>query len=234
MPAWVQAVVLGVVQGLTEFFPVSSDGHLVLVPYLAGWQTPGLAFDVALHMGTFAALLLYFRREIAAVVLGVFGRGSADAALARRIALFIVLASIPVAIVGVLAQDLIGDELRSPLIAVVFLVVTALMLWGAELLRDRRVARTAPHDADERRVWTGDWAGDEPPPAPPSLGGVPIGEDAADPQGDTLATISLRQALAVGLLQPLALLPGLSRSGSTIVAGIGSGLTREAATRFSF
>src|SRR3712207_3684363 len=128
MPAWVQAVLLGVVQGLTEFFPVSSDGHLVLVPYLAGWQTPGLAFDVALHMGTLAALLLYFRREILAIVLGVFGRGPADTALARRLAVFIVIGTIPVAVVGLLAQDLIGNELRTPLVAIGFLLVTALLL----------------------------------------------------------------------------------------------------------
>ena len=236
MPAWVQAVLLGIVQGLTEFFPVSSDGHLILVPYLAGWgQEQSLAFDVALHMGTLAAMLLYFRREIVAIVLGVFGRGSADTQLARRLATFIVLGTVPVAVVGLLAQDLIGDELRHPLVAIGFLVVTAALLWLAEVLRDRRVRRApSPEKVSSRRAWQGDWAGDVAAGEPPSLGGLPIGEDQGDPLGRNLTQIRLRHVVVVGLLQPLALLPGLSRSGSTIVGGVASGLTREAATRFSF
>lgn len=235
MPAEVQAALLGIVQGLTEFFPVSSDGHLVLVPYLAGWQTPGLSFDVALHMGTLAALLLYFRREIVAVALGVFGRGAADPALARRLAAFIVVGTLPVAVAGLLAQDLISDDLRHPLVAIGFLVVTAGLLWLAEVLRDRRVRRApTPEQAASRRVWEGSWAGDANADEPPSLGGLPIGEDRSDPLGTTLAGIRVRHVVVIGLLQPLALLPGLSRSGSTIVGGVASGLTREAATRFSF
>ena len=83
-------------------------------------------------------------------------------------------------------------------------------------------------------AWTGDWAGQAPDRDAPSLGGLPIGEDEADPLGRNLAQITLAQALTVGLVQPLALLPGLSRSGSTIVGGVATGLTREAATRFSF
>ena len=238
MPAWVQALLLGIVQGLTEFFPVSSDGHLVLVPYLAGWQTPGLAFDVALHMGTLAALLVYFRREIVAIVLGVLGLGAADAALSRRLAVFLVLGSVPVAVAGLLLQDLIGGALRSPLVAVGGLLVTAVLLTLAERLRDRRVARSLqarPQRVAVGAAWTGDWVGDVPAPADrPDLGGLPIGADLQDPLGQTLAQIRLGQALIVGLLQPLALLPGVSRSGSTIVGGVASGLTREAATRFSF
>ncbi len=242
MPAWLEAVILGIVQGVTEFLPVSSDGHLVIVPYLAGMRLPGLALTVALHLGTFLAILGYFRRELWLMARGILRIGNgADELLYRRLSVYIILATVPVGVVGVVLRDVFEGLFDSPLAASAFLVVTAALLWAGELLRDRRVRRTAPAvqpgpTAEPHRVWTGDWVGGDGSvaTADQQVVTVPVGDDTTDPSGRTLENMRLRDALVVGLLQPLALLPGLSRSGTTIVAGLASGLTREAATRFSF
>jgi undecaprenyl-diphosphatase len=240
---WLQAVVLGVVQGLTEFIPVSSSGHLVLVPYLLGWERPGLAFDVALHMGTVGAILVYFRTELIGMARGlVLGDRIPGGLLYRRLALLLVAGSIPVAIVGLTLQDVVADVFENPLAASFLLFGTAAILIGGEKVRDRRVARSAaaapalaPEDGP---VWTGDWVGGRPEAAldaPPASGAtVPVGEDPADPSGLSLERIGLREAVLMGVGQTLALFPGISRSGATIMAGVVAGLTREAATRFSF
>ena len=240
MPPWLEAVILGIVQGVTEFLPVSSDGHLVIIPYLAGMRLPGLALTVALHLGTFLAILVYFRREVWLIMRGVLHIGSGpDELLYRRLGMFIILATLPVAAIGLVLRDVFEGLFDSPLVAAGFLVVTAAMLWAGETVRDRRVARTrtatAETDGAPKQVWTGDWVGSNGAPQPRRAAiSVPVGEDAADPSGRTLQTLTLRDAMLIGLLQPLALLPGVSRSGTTIVTGLFSGLTREAATRFSF
>ena len=241
MPPWLEVMLLGIVQGITEFLPVSSDGHLVIIPYLAGIELPGLALIVALHLGTFLAILVFFRREVLLMVRGILHIGNGpDERLYRRLSLFIVLATIPVAAVGLLLRDAFEGLFESPLIASGFLVLTAALLWAGELWRDRRIkgaARPATAPGQEQPVWRGSWVGAESTPAPASgatAGTVPVGDDPADPSGRTLDTLRLRDALLVGLLQPLALLPGASRSGTTIVTGLFTGLTREAATRFSF
>lgn len=239
MAELIQAVVLGVVQGLTEFIPVSSSGHLVLVPYLAGWPKAGLAFDVALHGGTAAAVIVYFRSELAAMGKGLVGRGGPDGRLYRGLAVLVAVASIPVAVVGLLFEDTVAQIFESPLAASGFLVVTALLLWTGERLRDRRISRRRPvlaaRTSDRRpRTWTGDWRGDASAAVLTDAPTLPVGDDAEDPAGRPLDDVGLRQALVVGVFQCAALLPGISRSGSTIAAGLATGLTREAATRFSF
>lgn len=243
MPSWVEVVLLGIVQGITEFLPVSSDGHLVIVPYLAGIELPGLALIVALHLGTFLAILVFFRREVILMARGLLGIGKGpDERLYRRLGVFIIIATIPVAAVGLVLRDTFEGLFESPLAASGFLLVTAALLWGGEIARDRRIARSAgPAQAQQqqqqqRRVWNGSWIGADAPGTQtkdPAVT-VAVGDDAADPKGRTLDTLTLRDALLIGLLQPLALLPGASRSGTTIVTGLVSGLTREAATRFSF
>jgi undecaprenyl-diphosphatase len=239
MPLWVQAIVLGIVQGLTEFIPVSSSGHLVIVPYLAGWEHPGVAFDVALHIGTAAAVMVYFRRELLAMARGLLTRHpDADALIYRRLALLVVVGSVPVALVGLFLEDAVSDVFEEPLAVAALLVVTALLLALGERRRSVRVraqARRAHSGEPGRPVWRGSWIGDRkdtPVPAPTGL--LPVGDDVEDPAGTTLEGMSLRHAITVGLFQGLAILPGISRSGSTISGGIMSGLTREAATRFSF
>lgn len=242
-PAWAEAVILGIVQGLTEFIPVSSSGHLVLVPYLLGWEKHSLAFDVMLHVGTLFAVLLYFRGELIAIVRGVTGLDrSREGLVYRRVGLFLIPASVPIAIVGLFLADQIESVFTSPLTAAFLLLVTATLLLTAEFVRDRRVARatapavvTAPAGgAEPVETWTGDWrAGDhEATPAP--VEGLPLGTDPADPAGTDLAGLTLRQAMIAGLAQCIAVLPGISRAGSTITGGVFAGLTREAATRLSF
>jgi undecaprenyl-diphosphatase len=179
-----QALVLGLVQGLTEFLPVSSSGHLILVPHLFGWPDQGLAFDAAMHLGTLLALVAYFRAELIALATG---------ALRRRVGVLIVLATIPGAVAGVLLDRWIEAHLRSPLV-----VAAATAFWGVVMWIADRAAR---------------------PPA-------------ADPE--PLERVSGPQALTIGIAQALALIPGTSRSGITMTAGLFSGLDRPTAARFSF
>jgi undecaprenyl-diphosphatase len=185
MITWAQAAVLGVVQGLTEFLPVSSSGHLILVPHLFGWPDQGLAFDAAIHLGTIAALGAYFRRELGALV--------ADAR-SRRLGVLLVVASLPAGLAGLLLGAWIEARLRSP-----FVVAASTALWGLVML------------AADRR-------------APPTPSGA----------GDALARVSVAQAVFIGCAQALALVPGTSRSGITITAGLLGGLDRPTAARFSF
>ena len=231
-----QAVVLGLVQGLTEFIPVSSSGHLVLVPHWLGWETPGLAFDVALHMGTLAAVLVYFRAELLAMAKGALGLDrTPQGQLYRRLLGYLVVASVPIAIVGLVFEEQLTAAFDSPLVASLALFGTAALLVLGERVRDRRTGRgdrrTARVDPIERPSADASASGRVEVTAPP---GLPTGADPTDPRGTTLAGLGLRQAVQVGLGQCVALLPGISRSGTTITAGMVSGLTRPAATRLSF
>ncbi len=182
---YTQGVVLGLVQGLTEFLPVSSSGHLILVPHVFGWQDQGLGFDAVMHLGTLAALLAYFRRELL---------GMATGALSRRLAALLILATIPGGIAGVILEKLVESTLRSPLLIACTTAGWAIVMWIA----DRRAA---------------------PAPTRP---------------GDPLERVSLGQALTVGCAQALALIPGTSRSGITITAGLLGGFDRATAARFAF
>ncbi len=180
-------IVLGIVQGLTEFLPISSSGHLVLVPGMLGWEEPALGLTVMLHLGTLVALLIYFRTEIIGLILGFFGQGP-DPAASRRIVRFLVVGTIPAVIAGLAFNDFFEDSFSRPYESSIELVFTGLILLATEKLGERAVG----HDLDDQR------------------------------------------ALGIGAAQALAILPGLSRSGSTIGAGLLAGLTREEATRFSF
>lgn len=205
VPGWVEAIILGIVQGLTEFLPVSSSAHLVLVPALAGWERHGLAFDVALHLGTLLALLVYYRRDLWAIALALLGRSDEEQGrLHRRLAILLVIGSIPVAIVGLLLGDVVETVFAAPVATAWLLFVTAAVLVLGERLHRRRAPTGATAPA------------------------ISAGELIAREQ------LGVRQVLIVGGAQCLALLPGLSRSGLTISAGIAAGLSRPAATRFAF
>lgn len=192
-----QAIILGIVQGLTEFLPVSSSAHLLLVPYFLKWQDPGLAFDVALHWGTLAAVLLVFGKDywkfFSAFLVSIFGKGkiSSEDARARdaKMAWYLILGSIPAALFGVLLQDKAETVFRDPIITVFTLSGFALFLWLA--------------DAKGRHA-----------------------------QG--LDSVGWGKSLAMGLAQAVAIIPGVSRSGATMTAGLLSGLDRKSAARFSF
>ncbi len=193
----IQAFVLGITQGITEFLPISSDGHLILVPALFGWARFGLGFDVVLHSATLLATIAYFRADVARLARGLFSRGSA-LARDRRLAWVILAATVPSVIVALGFEPLVNNvetyTMRTQLVIVgVFLLVTAALLAGAEML-GRRARATV---------------------------------DAAE-------DVPMRSALAIGLAQGFAVAPGLSRSGTTIAAGVALGLTRAEAARFSF
>lgn len=197
----IQAALVGLLQGLTEFIPISSSAHLELAPWIAGWETDGLigslAFDVFLHLGTLVALLGYFFRDwlryLGAWVASIRERRIGDDP-DRRIAWLLIAATIPAAIIGFALEGFIEDALHGDndgarLAIAAFLVVGATALYLADRLGSRR------RELDDLTAPT---------------------------------------ALTIGFSQALALLPGISRSGATITAGLALGLTREAAARFSF
>lgn len=200
-----QAFVLGLVQGLTEFLPVSSSGHLQAVPFLLGWASGSLAFDVALHVGTLLAVVTFFRTDLLAIARALLRPrdGSTEARGARRLLVVLAVASVPAALVGLLARDAIGAAFDEPLVVAAALVVTALLLWSAE----RRWTRlgTTEHAADDHAA-----------------------------VGVELDGLTWSRVVGVGAAQAFAILPGISRSGATIAAGMALGLTRGAAARLSF
>jgi undecaprenyl-diphosphatase len=185
-----QAIIFGTVQGLTEFLPVSSTAHLILLPWFMGWPDPGLAFDVALHLGTLVALLIYFRTEWIALIAGGLGflRGRTQEPNARM-SMLIVAATIPAAIAGVLFEHKVEDAFRSPALIGISLIVMALVLVAAEMVGHRK---------------------------------------------KSLDDIGWSEAMTIGVAQGFAIIPGVSRSGSTITAGLFRSLKRDAAARFSF
>ena len=185
-----QAIIFGAVQGLTEFLPISSTAHLILLPWFLGWPDPGLAFDVALHLGTLVALLVYFRAEWYALITAALGilRGETKSQDARM-AMLIVVATIPGAVAGALFEHKVEDAFRSPALIAVMLIVMALVLLVAEFVGSRK---------------------------------------------KSINEISWGDAITVGLAQAAAIVPGVSRSGSTITAGLFLSMKRSAAAQFSF
>lgn len=182
-----QALVLGIVQGVGEFLPISSTAHLVLTPWFFGWPDPGLTFNVALHMGTLMAVLAFFWREWLSLVVDGLLRGRPDQ---RRLFWYLVAASLPGALAGLLLEDAAATVFRSPLLIALALIAMGWMLYWADARRGR--------------------------------GGLGING------------IDMGDALVIGLSQAVAIVPGVSRSGATMTAGLLRGLAREAAARFSF
>jgi len=191
MITWFQALVLGLLQGLAEFLPVSSSAHLSLAPWLLGWTDPGLSFDVALHVGTLIAILWYFWGEWISLL-----RAAGQIVSTRKIVtveqqrvILLIIATIPGAIAGLLLEKKADVAFRSPALTASALIIAGLLLWLAD-----RVA-TAQRNLNE---------------------------------------ITMRDALLIGCAQMFALIPGVSRSGSTITAGRALGFDRNGAAAFSF
>ena len=192
-----EAIVLGITQGITEFLPISSDGHLILVPSLFGWARFGLGFDVVLHAATLLATIAYFRRDVWNLLLGLVSKGE-ERARDRRLAWLIIAATVPSALIALALEPLVEGVETLPMpsqvtITGAFLVLTAILLALAEVF-----ARRSRHTID------------------------------------TAEEIPLAQALAIGVAQAFAVAPGLSRSGITIASGVGLGIRRDEAARFSF
>ena len=187
-----EAIVLGVVQGLTEFLPISSTGHLRIVPAFLGWDDPGAAFTAVTQLGTLAAVLVYFRADLWRIM-RAWLRSLRDPAARRdhdaKLGWYIILATIPISIFGLAFQEQIEHGARD-----LYLIATALIVLGLVLLAAERVG-TRDRSMEE---------------------------------------VGPRDGFVVGLAQALALVPGVSRSGATITAGLFLGLDRAAAARFSF
>lgn len=226
--SYLEAVVVGALQGITELFPVSSLGHSVLIPALIGGQwardltvstpeSPYLAFIVGLHVATALALLLFFWRDWLAIVGGFVSsiRHRRISNPPERLAWLIVVATIPVGVAGLLLEHVFRTVLGRPIPAAGFLIANGLILLGGEALR-RRLARTAQPSTVEAETAA---AGDTTVLAAPD---------------QRLASMSMARGLMIGSAQVLALLPGISRSGVTMVAGLLRGLSHEDAARFSF
>ena len=187
-----QAAVLGAVQGVSEFLPISSTAHLILVPTLLGWKDPGLTFDVALHLGTFAAVAVYFWRDFAGMArAGILSllKGKAAWNDEARLAWMVVLGCVPAAVAGLMLEEAVETTFRSPLVIAGMLIGVALLLGLAEVMGSR--VRELSH-------------------------------------------LRLPQAIAIGIAQACALVPGTSRSGATMTAAMFMGFSRESAARFSF
>lgn len=191
----IEAIVLGILQGATEFLPISSSGHLVLVPWWLGWDDPPLTFDVMVHLGTLVAVLTFFWRDWLTLLRAGWTalktrslHNSSDQELDARLLLYLVVASIPAALAGLLLESSFEEISTPPVVAALLLVTAGLLVYS------------------ERRATS----------------------------NRTLGSFTLRDALTVGAAQAFAILPGISRSGSTIAAGMMRGLPRAQAARFSF
>ncbi len=196
-----EAVVLGIVQGLTEFLPVSSSAHLRLVPAACGWDDPGAAYSAVIQTGTLAAVCLALRRDLVALVAGTLGALRAGRPLATpeaRVSWLIVLGTVPIVVAGLAFKDLIRGQARRLEVVLAALVAATVLMAVAELVTLVRVRRRGTAGRDG------------------------------------LASVRLGDGLLMGLSQALALVPGTSRSGVTIAAGMLGGLDRRTAARFSF
>lgn len=189
-----QSVVLGVVQGLGEFLPISSSAHLILAPWFFKWKDPGLGFDVALHWGTLLAVLVYFRNDVWLLIKGFFHslfKSTRDFQnnIYQKLSWLLIIASVPGAIIGKLLESKAETVFRNPLLVACMLLVFGLVVWWVDTI-----------GAKEKN----------------------------------LDRISRTDALLVGLSQALAIIPGVSRSGSTMASAMFLGFKRADAARFSF
>ncbi|SCZ52553.1 undecaprenyl-diphosphate phosphatase [Thiohalomonas denitrificans] len=186
----VQAVLLALLQGVTEFLPVSSSAHLILLPALTGWEDQGLAFDVAVHVGTLAAVVWYFRGELRPMIVD-WGRSLLERRLVgeSRLAWGVLFGTVPVGVAGLAFKDVVETSLRSPLVIAATTIIFGVLLWWADA-RGQRLR--SEH------------------------------------------TVGWKDVLVIGVAQAIALIPGTSRSGITMTAGLMMGLDRQGAARFSF
>jgi undecaprenyl-diphosphatase len=191
-----QAIVLGAVQGVTEFVPISSSGHLVLVPAALGWRDPGLTFDVLLHAASLVALLVYFSGDLVDLFRGL-ASGDADA---RRLVTLLAIGTVPAVAAALLLGDFFEDSFTDARASALQLIVTAAILIGAEQILRYHERRTAQRGARLR----------------------------------TLGELGPSDAGIIGVAQAVAILPGISRSGTTIGAGLALSVARDDAARFSF
>lgn len=191
---YIQALVLGIIQGLTEFLPVSSSGHLVLFPSLFGWSDQGIAFDVVLHLGTLVAVVIFLRKKLWLIIKSFFNfKNKEEITLQNRhLGWLLIISIIPAGLVGLLFNSWIEENLRSSLIVAGTLIFWGIILWLADNYSQKQIAKKNM----EKLIW--------------------------------------KNALFIGLAQAVALIPGTSRSGITMTAGLFSKLDRKSTAEFSF
>jgi len=186
----IEAIVLGIVQGIAEFLPISSSGHLLVIPSLFGWEPMGIEFDTIMHLATFLAVVFVFKKDILEIAKAMTRKEKSPH---KKLGWMIVIATIPVVAAGLLLEDTIDATIRTP-----FVVAISLIFWGVVLLladiRSKHVAKKTK--SEENLSW--------------------------------------RQSITIGLTQTLALIPGTSRSGITMTAGLFQNLDRKTTARFSF
>lgn len=183
-------LILSLIQGLTEFLPISSSAHLILLPILLGWQDQGMMMDIAVHVGTLLAVMIYFKKDIGLLIWGLIRViQKKPSKRYSKLALNLIYASIPIALIGYLAHDFVSTALRSPIVIAFATIVFGVLLGIADKFSSKR---------------------------------------------KTLTNMSTKSSLVIGCFQVLALIPGTSRSGITLTAGLGLGFTRKVAAKFSF
>ncbi|MDU0354250.1 undecaprenyl-diphosphate phosphatase [Paraglaciecola aquimarina] len=185
-----EIIILAIIQGLTEFLPISSSAHLILPSEVFGWNNQGMAYDVAVHVGSLLAVMIYFRQDIGRLVVAWLGQGfSRQQSADSKLAWWVILATIPAVIFGFLLKDFIEEYARSALVIAITTIVFGLLLWYAD-----KKANLSKN----------------------------------------ITQITWKNALVIGIAQAIAIIPGTSRSGITMTAGLMLGLNRESAARFSF
>ncbi|MEU2164794.1 undecaprenyl-diphosphate phosphatase [Streptomyces chengbuensis] len=202
--SWFESLILGLVQGLTEFLPISSSAHLRLTAAFAGWHDPGAAFTAITQIGTETAVLIYFRKDIARIV-GAWFRSLTDKAMRRdhdaQMGWLVIIGSIPIGVLGVTLKEQIEGPFRDLRLTATMLIVMGIVLGVADRLAARDEAGGKHRVVKERK---------------------------------SLRDLSVKDGLIYGVCQAMALIPGVSRSGATISGGLLMGYTREAAARYSF
>lgn len=187
----IKSILLGIVQGLTEFIPVSSSGHLVLANHFLRFELQDLTFEVMLHIGTVFSVIIYFRKDISSLLRSLWKLNdkSEESVDNRMILLYLLIATIVTGLIGILAKSFVEEIFHNPLFSSIMLFITGGIVFSSDIIRDR---------------------------------GIPSAK-----QG-------IARSVIIGISQALAILPGISRSGSTITASLGVGIRREQAARFSF
>ncbi|MGS0495749.1 undecaprenyl-diphosphate phosphatase [Pseudoalteromonas mariniglutinosa] len=186
----IEIIVLALIQGLTEFLPISSSAHLILPSQILGWQDQGLAFDVAVHVGTLIAVVIYFRKEVVEILGAWFKSfGAQGATDDSKLGWWIILGTVPAAVLGLVFKDLIELYLRSAWVIAITTILFGLLLWYA---------------------------------------------DVKGKQTKTIYQLNWKSALMIGMAQAMAMIPGTSRSGITMTAGLMLGMNKQSAARFSF
>ncbi len=180
----IEAIVLGLVQGLTEFIPVSSSGHLIIAHELFGTTDSTLVFDVALHIGTLLALMIFFWKDILGLMKNVFAKNTQG-----KLSRIIIVGTIPAGLIGYLFSDWIDDNLRKPITVVITMIIMGLLMLAVEKYSSKK---------------------------------------------RTVSSVTMQDGVKIGFAQALALIPGVSRSGATITAGMIQGLKRADSARLSF